>query len=40
MTGLWCHPSSWHWDSGRYFSHKYLRNLPSEKKAKEAPVGG
>ncbi|NUX01306.1 hypothetical protein GO685_02110 [Wolbachia endosymbiont of Madathamugadia hiepei] len=47
MTGLWvhpsapfCHPSSWHWDSGYYFSNKYLRNLPSKEKKQKKPRGG
>jgi hypothetical protein len=45
MTRLWmlsqhpfsCHPSSWHWDPGYYFSNKYLRNLPSKKQGKRSP---
>jgi hypothetical protein len=32
--------SSWHWDPGYYFSNKYLKILPSEKKSKRSPVGG
>ncbi|WCR58886.1 MAG: hypothetical protein PG978_000300 [Wolbachia endosymbiont of Ctenocephalides felis wCfeF] len=35
---LFCHPSARHWDLGYYFSYKYLRNLPDEKKSKRSPV--
>ncbi|MDR3131618.1 MAG: hypothetical protein LBU02_00750 [Rickettsiales bacterium] len=35
-----CHSSARHWDPGYYFSNKYLRNLPNEKKRQKKPRGG